>query len=470
MPTNTRLLVLMRALLTVAFLASLVLGQSNQKGPPTTCVAPTVPPPDSTCFVGAGCRDSSFGGGNGFAYYNQLGNLKAVMTLPDGKIVAVGQGSSGPGSTTGTDLLVMRFNGDGSRDDTFGDVDTGNPLLRVGYRYIAVSSGIDIINTGALQADGKILAGGYSQGVWLLVRMLADGTLDSSFDGDGVLTVSGQGGGIDGLAVQADGKIVVGGDANFNTARFNADGTFDTTYGTGGRAIHNASPLRNGGSRVFSIALQRVAAAPSEERIVIGGWATITSKGTTAFALMRLRWNGVADSTFGTGGKASTSYGGNGDQARAIRIDPSNRIVAAGIARVTNCGQTDFGVARYTENGQPDNTFGTQGKASVDLYNGDNSVYALAVLSSGKIVVGGNASVFDSSGFRTMYQTLVAFDAAGNRDATFGPGNAGPGIVTTLFTGATASTFAYTLHEQADGKILSGGVSIEKPALVRYLP
>jgi uncharacterized delta-60 repeat protein len=271
------------------------------------------------------------------------------------------------------------------------------------------------------------------------------------------------------MALQPDGKIVVGGQSNFNVSRLNSDGSIDSSFGTGGTAVHNAS-LGGGSSRVWSIAFQRIASAPTEARIVIGGWSNARNNGATAFALMRLRSNGVADSTFGTGGKVSTSFFGTGDQVREIGIDPSNRIVAAGITRINTCSATDFGIARYLENGQLDSSFGIQGKASLDLYNNDNSVYALAVQPDGKAIIGGNSVVSDSSGARTYYFTLVRFDAAGNRDATFGPGTAGPGVVTTLLTGASRSSYIFSLHLQPDGNILATGTSEEKPAFARYLP
>ena len=458
-------------LLSVLFL--ILIGASlatAQKGKPSPCTKPGVAPPDTSCFLGPGCLDSAFNG-TGFAVHEQLGRIYSVRTTTvDGemKIIAVGDGARSTSSPTGTDLLVMRFNADGSRDTTFGEVDVSNPIIRTGQTHIAVTSGTEFVQAGAMQADGKILAGGWSTGIWWVVRTMPDGALDTTFDGDGIRTVSSTSGLWD-MALQPDGKIVVGGQTNFNVTRLNSDGSLDASFGVNGTAVHNAGTGRSGGSRVWSIAFQRVPSAPTEDRIVIGGWSNTSANGTTAFALMRLRANGTVDTSFGSSGKVSTSFFGRGDQVRELAIDPQNRIVAAGITRINSCSATDFGIARYTENGQLDASFGTQGKASLDLYNDNNSVYALTIQPDGKPIIGGNATVLSSDPNRRYYFTLVRFDTAGNLDSTFGTGTAGPGVVTTVLTGYSQSSFIFSLHVQSDGKILAAGTSIEKPALARYL-
>ncbi|MGB7068289.1 MAG: hypothetical protein WBD22_02230 [Pyrinomonadaceae bacterium] len=432
---------------------------------------PTVAPPDTSCFLGAGCLDSSFNG-TGFAVYDQLGYISSVMTETDGKIIAVAQGTISPSSPTGKDLMIMKFNADGSRDTTFGDVDTGNPLLQLGYTHIPVTAGTEFVDAGALQADGKILASGWSSGIWWVVRTLPDGSLDPSFDGDGIRTVAYSDIGGEDIVVQPDGKILVGGGPNFTLTRFNTDGSFDNTFGSGGQVTYNASTNSRGSSRLWSIALQRVAAAPTEDRIVVGGWSLDRSNGTSSFALMRIRSDGTVDTTFGSGGRVKTSFFNTGDQVRELAIDPSNRIVAAGITRINSCSATDFGIARYTENGQLDASFGSQGKASLDLYNDENSVYALTVQPDGKPIVAGNATVLRTDPVnRRHYLTLVRFDTAGNLDAAFGSGTAGPGVVTTMLAeGPLDSIFVYSLHQQSDGRILAAGVLNNEPVMARYLP
>ena len=459
---------LARMLLSVLFL--ILIGASlatAQKGKPSPCTKPSVAPPDTSCFLGPGCRDASFNG-NGFLVENQPRVIRSVRTSADGKIIAIGEGARSPDSPTGDDVLLMSFNADGSRDTTFGEVDISNPLVRSGQTHISVTPGTEFVQGGELQPDGKILAGGWSTGIWWVVRTMPDGTLDPTFDGDGIRTVA-SGSGLWDMALQPDGKIVVGGQTNFNLTRLKPDGSLDASFGNGGTAVHNPSTNSRGSGHVWSITFQRVAATPNEDRIVVGGWSVDGRGGSSSFAVMRIRSDGTADSTFGTGGKVKTSFFGTGDQVREIRVDPSNRIVAAGITRINSCSQTDFAIARYLENGQLDPSFGTQGKASLDLYNDGNSVYALTVQPDGKPIIGGNAVVLLNTPNQRYYFALVRFDTAGNLDPTFGPGTAGPGLVTTVLD-PSRSSYIFSLHQQSDGKILAGGTSFEKPAIARYLP
>lgn len=456
--------------LLVAAIFLVCISSSAQKKPGSAqCIKPTVVPTDTTCFLGSGCRDSSFNQ-TGFAYYELLDAIKWVSALSDGKIIAVGEGPRYPDSPTGRDLRIMRFNADGSLDTTFGDVDMGFPANRLGYTHIPLTANSEFVNSGALQPDGKILAGGWSSGIWWVVRTLPDGTLDSSFDGDGIRTFASSEVGAREILVQQDGKIVVGGGPNFTVTRFNSDGSLDDSFGIGGTATYNAGS-KGGRSNLWSIVFHRVATAPTEDRIVIGGWSNTSANGTTSFALMRLRSDGSLDTTFGSSGKTTTSFFGRGDQVRDIAIDPSNRVVAAGIARINSCSATDFGIARYTESGQLDSSFGVKGKASLDLYNDDNSVYALTVQPDGKPIIGGNARVLATDSVnRRGYFALVRFDTAGNLDPSWGPGTEGSGVVTTMLTNEAASSFIFVLHQQPDGKILAGGISVNRPALARYHP
>ena len=255
--------------------ASLTLGQ--KKGGPASCNKPTVAPPDTSFHTGSGGLDSTFNG-IGYEVWDQSRSLKTVMTLPDGKIVAVGEGARTPDSPTGTDLLVMRFNADGSLDTTFGDVNFSYPTEKLGYTYIVITSGSEFINSGGLDSSGRIYAGGWSSGMWYVVRLLPDGALDSSFSGDGIASVAYSDGGAQSLAIQPDGKVLVGGGPDFTVTRFNENGSIDTSFGINGQATNGGFERRGGGGRLWSLALQRISAAPLEDRIVIGGWSSERSR------------------------------------------------------------------------------------------------------------------------------------------------------------------------------------------------
>src|SRR5262245_38181584 len=168
----------------------------------------------------------------------------------------------------------------------------------------------------------------------------ADGDLDVTF-GSGGIVITGFGGGYDfanALALQSDGKIVAAGETrsglsgprNFALARYNIDGSLDTTFGGGGKVTTAIS----GGAA--SVALQ------SDGKILAAGGTT------TGFALVRYNIDGSLDSTFGSGGKVvQTGFSGF---SIGLVLQPDGKIVVSG-AR-----SGDFALARYNGDGSPDPT------------------------------------------------------------------------------------------------------------------
>ena len=183
-----------------------------------------------------GTLDNSFDG-NGVAAPNFNGfsdDYAYDMALqPDGKIVMVG--STAPTTTINkqlpSDLALMRFNTNGSLDPTF----AGNGTLVVRFQNVSESA-----NAVVIQPDGKIVIGGFLNNPvtggdeFLLMRFNANGSLDTTFGTSG-LTVSQMGTRITTMALQADGKILAGGGPV--VARFTPDGVLDGTFGTGGRVL-----------------------------------------------------------------------------------------------------------------------------------------------------------------------------------------------------------------------------------------
>src|SRR5262249_50446768 len=154
------------------------------------------------------------------------------------------------------------------------------------------------------------------------------------------------------LALQGDGKIVAGGwtivngSTSFALARYNANGTLDTTFGTGGKVI---TSIGN------SFAQPNAMAIKPDGRIVIAGYAT-TNTGNT-FALARYNSNGTLDSSFGIGGTVTTTFGPvpgssftlpGSAYARSVAIQSDGKIVVAGFAQVD---EYEFALARYNTNG-----------------------------------------------------------------------------------------------------------------------
>ncbi len=212
-----------------------------------------------------GSLDVSFGGDGrvitslrSFSFADS-GGASGVILQPDGKIVAVG--SSG-GSNSTNDFALVRYNTDGSLDASFdGD----------GKVITAVSSFGDVATDVAVQADGRIVAAGYAPNLAVLVRYTANGSLDASFDGDGIVrTDIGTYDFFSSVAIQSDGKIVAGGyNSEFVVARYKPEGSLDTTFGGDGIVSTNFDIYGYLGSYggVSGLAIQ-----PDGKIIVVGSW------------------------------------------------------------------------------------------------------------------------------------------------------------------------------------------------------
>ena len=373
-----------------------------------------------TSFDSDGKVVTDFSSGTDYAH--------AVALQRDGKIVAAGK--------SGNDFALARYNADGTLDTTF-DSD--------GKVTTSVSSGGDIANSVAVQPNGRIVAAGISNGEFAVVRYNRDGSLDTSFDGDGkVTTAIGSGATIWEIALQRDGKIVAAGEggSNFALARYNRDGTLDTTFGTGGKV----SAGFGSGSGGQAVLLQ------PDGKIVVAGKSR--QDGYDNFAVARYNRNGTLDTTFSDDGKVITPLSQRGDTARAVSLQPDGKIVAGGVA-----GGNFFALARYNRDGTPDGDFGTgTGKVSTDLSTAADHAYGVVVQPDGKIVAAGDST--SGSDF-----AVVRYNANGTLDTTFGTG----GKVTTslgLISGARAMAL------QPDGKIVLAGSASDGTnsdfALVRY--
>jgi uncharacterized delta-60 repeat protein len=297
-----------------------------------------------------------------------------------------------------------------------------------------------------------------------LARFNANGTLDASFGTGGIVTTGfGVSAEATSAAVQADGKIVAAGFANLDGAhdfalvRYNSNGTLDASFGTGGKVT--TAFLSQG----FSEAQANSVAVQPDGRIVAAGNAMVG--GAFDFALARYNSNGTLDASFGTGGRVTTDFAGANDQAESVAVQPDGRIIAAGAAGLFINRGFDFALARYNSNGTLDTSFGTSGKVTTD-FAGANDVpsepSAIALQGDGKIVVVGQTFVGGFSDF-----ALVCFNSNGTLDASFGTG----GKVTTNF--ASADDVPFSVAVQPDGNIVvAGGATINGRAdfaLARYV-
>lgn len=219
----------------------------------------------------------------------------------------------------------------------------------------------------AIQSDGKIVVAG-TAGLapsgfdFAIARYNADGSLDTSFDGDGkVLTdFSVSGDSASDVAIQSDGKIVVAGvylnpvpfKNEFALARYNSDGSLDTTFDGDGKATTALGTITDS---VNAVAIQ------SDGKIVLAGSSHDVVTEAPAFAMARFLTDGSLDPSFGGGGKVRTRFRGSQGAANDVVIQADGKIIAGGWASALGFVGNEAVLAQYNTNGTLDTTFGTGG-------------------------------------------------------------------------------------------------------------
>lgn len=444
-----------------------------------------------------GSLDSNFDGdGKVITYVGDSASARAIAVQADHKIVTAGWSQSGDNSA---DFTVVRYNPDGTLDPTF-DTD--------GW----VTTDFDSSDSGtatsvAMQDDGKIVVAGNSQLGSVVARYNADGSLDTSFDEDGTVTTSLEGGSsANAITIQDDGKIVVAGEADGGAlvVRYASDGALDADFDSDGATIIVEESIHFAGRSV---------AIDGDENIVVAGGSENESSGE--FVVARLTAGGVIDSNFGVDGTAIAAVGGLSDMANALSIQTDGKILAAGITYSSE--NNWFSVARYTTNGQLDDSFGSGGRvllsprgwslatslvvqpdqriviagpaydfegescavvritadgawdmtATTDTPGASEGNCGLALQLDGKIVVAGAAKI--SGDYYTDF-LLLRYTPDGTLDSSFD----GDGQVTTAFS--SAHDFANALAIQDDGRIVAVGGANSDPyqstidiAVARYM-
>lgn len=329
-----------------------------------------------------GSLDASFSG-DGIALFDFDTHFygSAVALQPDGKILVVGKGSYAFGS----DFSLVRYHADGSVDTSFG---TGGQVIT---DFGGVNETADAI---VLQPDGKIIVGGSSDhgdpylspdSDFALARYHPDGSLDSSFGSGGLVTLDFYDDYDYGFALarQPDGKILIAGSAGncpyfcFALARYNPDGSQDTTFGAGGWVTADMGLEHDFGR---SMALQ------ADGKIVLAGEAVTEQDHDQNFALVRYHPDGVLDLGFGIDGKVIT-YWGCDSAIGSIAVQPNGKIVAAGSI---GCGSSPIALARYNLDGSLDESFGYLGLVMTEL-DDYSYCYTVAVQADGKVVAAGFA-------------------------------------------------------------------------------
>jgi uncharacterized delta-60 repeat protein len=404
--------------------------------------------------LAAGDLDPTFGNGGIVTTEEFGGSITDIVIQSDGKIIAIKTQREPPNSgNPSTNFVLTRYNSNGSLDTSFG----------TGGRAIANIGNFDLLTTVsdalALQSDGKILLTGGADGDVALARFNRDGTLDTSFDEDGkVIADFGFSEGRD-LAIQSDGKILVAvssvdpiihPDANlspmpgeafiqdFTFVRYNSDGSLDTSFGDGGKVVTDFGT----NSVIANLAIQ-----PDGKIVGVG------SAGGD-FALARYNSDGSLDTSFGNGGKVTTDV--DVDFGSSIALQADGKITIGGGTR-SGSPDLDLALARYNSNGSLDTSFGTDGIIIRDLEFLDNAT-EVEVQTDGKIVVTVQTlkNLFFNSDF-----TVLRYNSDGSLDSSFG----NEGIVTTDFGGFNLSN---ALALQTDNKIVVAGSGDFGIAIARY--
>jgi uncharacterized delta-60 repeat protein len=440
-----------------------------------------------TSFSSDGKANFTFGTGT-------FGAAEFAYTLKiqaDGKIVVAGQSNSAGSGIGDNDIAMLRIDTNGSLDTSFG---TAGKVKA----DVSLAATNEVAREVLVQADGKIIAVGESNGVGGLFRYNSNGTFDQSF-GDGGKQV-GTGSVVPSVAaaLQGDGKIVTLGtsfgllaDASFQISRYTTAGALDTSFGiNGGTSISFGAGTLNVASdlimqsdgKIVAVgrsggdsAIVRLTSAgqldasfgtggkvitdqsniddatsvivQADGKIVVGGSNFLGNSAN--FSLARYTTSGVLDTSFSSDGRADATFGLE-DIATSLALQSDGKYVQVGYTNVNNAttGPNDFAVARWNADGTLDTSFDVDGLVTIDFAN-DDRANSVAIQSDGKVIVAGSwdggASDF----------AIVRLNTNGSLDTSFsGDGKANFSFANSGFGNAE---FAYSVKIQADGKIVVAG-------------
>jgi uncharacterized delta-60 repeat protein len=431
-------------------------------------------------FNADGSLDATFGQGGAVVATDGF-EVQSLTVQADGKIV------TGDFMRHGASHRLSRYNADGSLDPLFGSDGHAYPppeqagmfaLSLTGDGSMLVGGGLRLSpttreafsltkysdagvvdtsfnGTGTATADFLVSADDFGQSVFVdssgrivevggshaavaaiaLTRVNAQGARDTAFGDNGEVVTAGLGGGVGG-ALQADGSIVVAADAG--VARYTGAGSPDGSFGSGGEVTFAGLGLS--GFTATTTAVQ-------DDHILVAG-SLYDNSGAgqgSNFAVIRLNSDGSLDTTFGVNGVATADFYNSDDYGQGMAVAPDGSIALVGYAFNPVTNKSEFAMARFTADGQPDTTFNGTGRIALAL-GGASYAFALAFEPDGsggyQLLVGGSGH--DPSG--ALGTALVRFNADGSPDSTFGQG----GVVL-----AGDGYQVRSLAVQADGKIVT---------------
>jgi uncharacterized delta-60 repeat protein len=349
-------------------------------------------------YLSNGVLDPSFGNG-GISLTNlSSGEAFSVALQSDGNIVIAGYASVDGHS----DSALLRLNYDGSLDGTFGS--NGQVITNFGE-----NDNNDKIVAVAIQPDGKIVAAGYDRGVgnfqqhysFTVIRYNSNGSLDQDFGVNGKVSTdfindTGLSRAND-MILQPDGRIIVVGDvvdegkAKFGIARYNSDGTLDLSFGINGLVLTDLGENTSAGASTVLI--------QSDQKIVVGG--NIGESGyENRFGLVRYNVDGSIDTSFGNDGIALDDET-SGFSSHSVILQSDGKILAGGhfYQLLNYYPYWDFGIVRFTSDGNLDQSFGEGGKITSDFGHAYEIGGALTITQDGNLLLVGRTKATHSDDY-----------------------------------------------------------------------
>jgi uncharacterized delta-60 repeat protein len=292
----------------------------------------------------------------------------------------------------------------GAVDISFGQFGV-TPIFGLHQGEAAVAVAVRVDSAARILVAGGFISGPRS---CVLARLLPDGSRDASFGANGIVrqSIGNEVCWYNDVALQPDGKIVAFGEIDGHTeprpvlARYNSDGTLDSTFGDTGLVVFEATPSRSG------LAL----AIDAEDRILVAGDGV-------GFYTRRYTPDGAVDATFGTSGFAESAYSDPWDVAEDLSVQPDGKIVVAGGVAPASSGPFQFGAVRYNIDGTKDSEFGSMGQVTAGG-DSDSAANGVVVDALGRTVLVGSSG--DGG-------ALCRLHSDGSIDSTFG--GLGTGIV-----------------------------------------
>lgn len=426
--------------------------------------------PVTNAFAADGNPVPSFGVNGQFVFdpsiYNNSGY--AVVPLVDGKILVGVYNAKSQNNDPG-EFIIARVTSAGSLDTTFGV--GGYARAGFGAGGWSALGDIAVMNDGRIVAVGTYQPAGQQTRFFAVARFCPEGALDTGsncpaltpkFGATGMATTALHAGGINnsialGVALQTDGKIIAAGLTTTNAipymfalARYNLNGSLDSTFGAGGIVRANITDYVN----YFQDVL-----IDSHGKIVAAGFAK-SNADHSRFAIARFNANGTLDASFSSDGLQNTRIG-EYSEANALALQADGKLVVAGSAYANYVnGRKGFAVARYNTDGSLDYTFNATGR-KVDYFNASvqfDDAYTVALDQDGRILIGGNTYTDGSRATRVIASARLCPDGSLDHGAicsSTGYGSGGKALV------GDPAEFDGTIHSlvarASDKAILAAG-------------